>query len=36
MNKIFPNRALNFSERFEQKFPYPDNIMPTRIYRKSI
>lgn len=36
MNEIFFNRTLNFREIFEWIFPYPDNIMPQLIYRKSM
>ena len=35
-SQIFFNRVLSFREMFEQAFPYPDNIMPLFIYRKSI
>jgi len=36
MSKILSNRALSFREMFEQIFPYPDNITPLLIYRKSM
>ena len=36
MNEIFFNRVLSFCEIYEQIFPYPDNIMPQPIYRKSM
>ncbi len=35
-SQIFFNRVLGFRKMFERAFPYPDNVLPRLIYRKSI